>query len=371
VAIDATPLLGVRAGIGQYVAGLVSALDALVDGPEIVLTAFTWRGADGLASWAAPRRAVATRRVPARLLQQTWLRGPFPPVEWLSGPVDVFHGTNFVLPPTRRAAGVVTIHDLAYLDHPDTVTPATLRYRRLVPAGLRRAGAVCTPSRTVADRVVEVYGVDPRRVFVTPNGLGARWRAGPSRPAPAWLRARGLPERYVLFVGTVEPRKNVPVLLDAYRRLLARGERPPALVVAGSPGWDPAPAAVDLPADTVVVTGYLADDDLATVTAGASCLVLPSRAEGFGLPPLEALACGVPVVVSDLPVFREVLGPFATYVPPGNAEALAAAVARAAVDDGGESARRARQAHARRYTWQRCAAEALRAYRTAVGEAEV
>ncbi|MGE5762675.1 MAG: glycosyltransferase family 4 protein [Mycobacterium leprae] len=371
VAIDATPLLGVRAGIGHYVAGLVTALDSFADGPEVVLTAFTWRGADGLASWVTARRAVAHRRAPVRLLQQAWLRGPLPPVEWLCGPVDVFHGTNFVLPPTRRAAGVVTVHDLAYLDHPDTVTPATLRYRRLVPAGLRRAGAVCTPSRAVADRVVEVYGVDPGRVFVTPNGLGPRWLAGPSRPSPEWLLARGLPERYALFVGTVEPRKNVPVLLEAYRRLLARGERPPALVVAGAPGWDPAAATVDLPADTVVVTGYLTEDDLVTVTAGASCLVLPSRAEGFGLPPLQAFACGVPVVVSDLPVFREVLGPFATYVPPGDGDALAAAVAAAVRDDGGEAARRARQAYARRHTWQRCAAETLRAYRTAAGQAEI
>ncbi|MGE5762534.1 MAG: glycosyltransferase, partial [Mycobacterium leprae] len=96
-----------------------------------------------------------------------------------------------------------------------------------------------------------------------------------------------------------------------------------------------------------------------------------SRAEGFGLPPLQALACGVPVVVSDLPVFREVLGPFATYVPSGDPDALAAAVARALRDDRGEAPRRARQSYARRYTWQRCAAETMRAYRTAAGQAEI
>src|SRR5690606_19469987 len=128
-------------------------------------------------------------------------RGELPPVEWLCGPVHVFHATNFVLPPLSRAAGVVTVHDLTYLRYPETVSRASLRYRDLVPRSLARAAVVCTPSRAVADEVAETYRLDPDDVAVTPLGVEPEWFA--AEPADAGLRAElGLPERYALAVGT-------------------------------------------------------------------------------------------------------------------------------------------------------------------------
>jgi glycosyltransferase involved in cell wall biosynthesis len=351
--IDATPLLGRRTGIGTYVAGLLDGFARLDDPPEVVLTAFTWRGVDGLPEGF--RRA--PRRFSARALQELWTRADWPPVELLSGPVDVFHGTNFVLPPTRRAAGVLTIHDLSFEDHADTVAPATLRYRVLVPRALRRGAVVVASAEAVADQLRERYRLAADRVVVAPLGVGAQWFAPPG-PRPV-----GLPGEYVLFTGNLEPRKNLPVLLAAMALLHRERRDVPPLVLVGPPGWGPALDAAALPEGAVLTPGYLSGRDLVAAVAGASLLVLPSRAEGFGLPPLEALATGTPVVASDLPVLREVLGGHASYVPPGDAESLAAAIG-AVLDagDGGPAARAARTAYAATFTWTRCARATTGAY---------
>jgi glycosyltransferase involved in cell wall biosynthesis len=343
--MDATPLLGQRSGIGTYVAGLLSGLAELAAPPEVVLTSFTWRGVDGLPSGYER----APRRFSARALQELWLRADWPPVEWLSGRVDVFHGTNFVLPPTRRAAGVLSIHDLTYEHHADTVAPATLRYRTLVPRALKRGAYVLTLTETVAAEVREHYGTD--RVGVATPGVAPEWFDDPG-PRPD-----GLPDEYVLFVGNREPRKNLPVLLDAMARL---GPNAPPLVLAGPPGWGPA-----LDMANVVAPGYLSGDALRAAVAHARLLAFPSRYEGFGLPPVEAFATGTPVVASDLPVLREVLGGHATYATTGDADALADAI-RATLDTGSPTSAEARRAHAATYTWRRCAEEAMAGYERAL-----
>lgn len=352
VGLDATPLLGAPTGVGRHVAGLLSGLVELAPGPELIITAFTWRGAEELRRYAQAPVRLRHRRAPARLLRASWRRLDSPSVEWLTGEVDIFHATNFVLPPTRRAAGVLTVHDLAFWDHPDTVAPASLAYRQLVPRGLARAGAVCCPTRTVADSLTARFDVDPARVVVTPNGLSRLWLPGPTPVASSWLSARGLPERYLLFVGTDEPRKNLSVLMAAHRELPGA----PPLLIAGPSGWGEQTRGA-----RVFRTGYLPDRELAQVVAGAALLVLPSREEGFGITALEAFACGVPVVASDLPALREVLGDLASYAPPGEVAALAAAISDALHQDPGAGAEQ-RRAHAANYTWRRCAEAALLSY---------
>ncbi len=366
VGLDATPLLGEPTGVGRYVAGLLAGFAEVASPPDLVLTAFSWRGAEPLDAHVRPGVTVVRRRAPARLLQAGWQRCDLPPVEWLTGRIEIFHGTNFVLPPTRRAAGVLTVHDLAYDAHPDTVMAASRRYAELVPRGLRRAAAVCTVSETVATELVERYDLDRSRVVVTPNGLSARWLAGPAPAGRAELSARGLPERFLLFVGTMEPRKNLPVLLDALRVLRATRADVPPLVIAGPAGWGRPPDLAGLPAGAVVPTGYLADEALAGLVAAAACLVLPSRYEGFGLTALEALACGTPVIASDLPVLREVLGAAATFVPVGDAAALAEGLSEVLdAGRGDPSAVEARRRRAALFSWRRCAERTLAAYRLA------
>ena len=157
VGLDATPLLGHRTGVGRYVAGLSGSLAARPELHELVLVPFTWRGARDLPGVApsGPGIRCGRRRVPARLLQAAWARVRFPSVEWLAGPVDVFHATNFAAPPARRAALITTVHDLTYLRYPKMVTAASARYASLVPRALARGATVCAPAAAVAAEVTE------------------------------------------------------------------------------------------------------------------------------------------------------------------------------------------------------------------------
>jgi glycosyltransferase involved in cell wall biosynthesis len=260
---------------------------------------------------------------------------------------------------------VLTVHDLSYLRYPETVAAASLRYRTLVPRGLRRAAVVLTPSQAVAAEVRAEYGLGDR-VLATPLGVDEGWFDAVPMPA-AELAARGLPERYLLFVGSVEPRKGLPALLSALRLLHDSDRRmdegTPPLVLAGPPGWGPALETAALPPGAVVSAGYLDTADLRRLVAGAALLAYPSVYEGFGLPPLEAFAAGVPVVASDLPVVREVTGELAALAPVGDVAALAAAVRATLADPGDPVARRSR-AHG--FTWAACAADTAEAYRLAV-----
>jgi glycosyltransferase involved in cell wall biosynthesis len=356
VVLDATPLLGPRTGVGRYVEHLVREL-AGRPGLDLVATAFTLRGAGALPAAVPPEVRVRHRPAPARALQAVWERLDLPPVEWLAGRADVVHGTNFVLPPLRRAGGVLTVHDLSYLRYPETVAAASLRYRTLVPRGLRRAAVVLTPSHAVAEEVRAEYGLGDR-VRATPLGVDAAWfDAVPFTPAE--LAGRGLPDRYLLFVGTVEPRKGLPTLLAALRARHEEDPDTPPLVLAGPPGWGPALETAGLPAGAVHVTGYLETAELRRLVAGAALLAFPSVYEGFGLPPLEAFAAGVPVVASDLPVVREVTGGLATLAPVGDADALAGALGTAL---GAAPDRDALRAHARGFSWAATAAATHAAY---------
>jgi len=358
VALDATPLLGPRTGIARYVQGLLDGLPvtSLTEPPEIVLTAFTGRAWRQLAAPSAC--TVAGRPVPARVLRTFWAHTTFPPVEWLAGRTDVFHATNFVLPPTRQAVGVLTVHDLSFLRNPDTVTRDVLAYQRLVARGVRRAAAVVTDAEAVADEVAAEYGIPRASIRATHLGIDADWSATRA-PSSEEKAALGLPAEYIVAVGTVEPRKNLPLLVSAHRLLPGA----PPLVLVGGARWAGEVAATA----RVHLTGHVPDEDLRRIVAGARVLAYPSRREGFGFPPLEALACGVPVVVSDLPVLREVLGEHARFVPVGDVEALAAALA-AALDDGRTNASTAAgRTHAASFTWQRFAREILDVYRAVVG----
>jgi glycosyltransferase involved in cell wall biosynthesis len=374
VGLDATPLLGQRTGVGRYVAELLTALQQLPPAPDEevtqpVATAFSLRGRRQLAGLLPPGVADRSRPLPARLLQRVWARHGWPSVTSLMGHVDVFHATNFVLPPTGRAAGVVTVHDLSFLSLPGTVTSASRAYRELVPLSIRRARLVLTPSHAVAGELTAAYGLSPDRVVVTHLGVGPEWGTA-AAPDAALRRLLGLPERYFVFVGNLEPRKNLPLLLDAYRALLAERPDAPGLVLAGPAGWGPTLDLRGIPARQLVFTGYRSDRELRSVVAGATALVYPTAYEGFGLPPLEAFAAGVPVIASDLPVVREVVGTgaeTAALVPAGDATALAAALAHQVDADDPAPAAAARRRRAAEFTWSATAAATRSAYVRALG----
>ena len=211
IALDATPLLGPRTGVGRYVAGLAAALAGLA-GPEpesVALIPFSWRGTGDLAAAApsGPRVRLGRRRAPARLLQAAWGRLPLPPVEWLSGPVDVFHATNFVAPPTHRAATVVTVHDLSYLRFPEMVTDASARYRQLVPLALRRGAVVCTPPPPSPPRSPTSTASRPT-AWSSPPSASTPPGARPPPPTPPGWPATASPTATCCSSATASPART-------------------------------------------------------------------------------------------------------------------------------------------------------------------
>jgi glycosyltransferase involved in cell wall biosynthesis len=359
IALDATPLLGQRSGVGNYVRGVVDGLAQLDDGPEVLLTLFSVRGA---VPGPLPRRTrPAPRRAPARLLRRTWARWSWPPAELLTGRVRVFHGTNFVVPPLARAGGLVTVHDLAYLRYRDTVTGDAAQYADLVPQALRRGAHVLAVSQAMADEIAAEYRVGTDRITVAHHGVDPAWAS--ARPAsPADRMRLGLPERYLLFMGNLEPRKNLGTLVRAHADARRADPSVPALVLVGPAGWgDRWQGAPPDPRD-VVLAGYLADAELRAVVAGADAVCMPSHYEGFGLPVLEALAAGRPVLASDIPAHREVAQGHATLLPATDVAAWSAALAR---PDAAPSDPAARRTHAAGFTWRASAEAHVQAYRRA------
>jgi glycosyltransferase involved in cell wall biosynthesis len=365
IGLDATPLLGARTGVGRYVAELVRHLPTAIPcGDELVATAFTVRGASDLQGNLPSGVFARHRRFPARLLQQLWSRSQLPTVRSFVGPVDVFHGTNFVLPPPGRAAGVVTVHDLAFLRLPDVVSAASGRYRELVPRSLARAAAVCTPSRSVADDLADAYPLGGREVVVTPLGVGAGWEPRPS-PDAGWLARLGLTGDYLLFTGNVEPRKGLATVVTALRLLHERGHDLPQLCLAGPAGWGPSLDLSGLPDGLVVRVGHVPDDTLVGLVAGARALLYPSRYEGFGLPLIEAFSQGTAVIATEIPTTVELVGGepgLAALFPVGDAEALAELIEQSGAPEGEQVAVR-RRALAGTYSWNRTAALTAEVYR--------
>jgi glycosyltransferase involved in cell wall biosynthesis len=359
VALDATPLLGQRSGVGRYVTGLLHGLAEVAPWLHPRLTLFSVRGT--LPADVPPGAVRSPGRFPARLLRPLWAHTPLPPVEVLTGRVDVFHGTNFVLPPAALAGGVVTVHDLAYLRFPETVTGDVARYARMVPLALRRASAVLTVSETIAAELRAEYGAALPPVFVAPNGVDARWlSAAPA--APGDLRRLGLPDDYLLFAGNLEPRKGLGLLLAAHRAARRADPATPQLVLCGPAGWgDRWQGDAPDPAD-VLLAGYLSDEDLRGVVARARAICTPSSYEGFGLPVLEGLAAGRTVLASDIAAHREVAGGHAMLLP---REVDVWTDALLALDGTSKSDRAAGRQWAAGFTWTRSAEVHLAAYRAA------
>ncbi|HEY7107118.1 MAG TPA: glycosyltransferase family 1 protein [Acidimicrobiia bacterium] len=324
VAIDGTPLLGVRTGVGNIVAATIDALAAR-DDVELVVYAVTRRGRAELAGMLPAGVRSATRAVPARLVRRLWQRVDRPAIETWTGRVDVVHGTNYVGPPAR-APVVVSVYDLTFLERPELADPEARANTALIRRALDRGAVVHTTSDDVAARVVDAFGITTDRVVRIYPGLPTSGGGD----AAAGRRAAGA-DRYVLFLGTIDPRKNVPALVRAFD-CVAGADAELRLVLAGQPGGDSGRVADAMRAaghrDRVLLTGYVDNTARRDLIAGSSLLAFPSHDEGFGFPPLEAMAAGVPVVAAAAGSLPEVLGDAAVLVPPDDVDALATAMQR-------------------------------------------
>jgi glycosyltransferase involved in cell wall biosynthesis len=370
VAVDATPVLGRPTGIGVAVGGLLESLRVLADPSlDIVTYGLTARG------WRELRRRFPTGQVsrgpmPAGALQRVWGQVELPPIELWTGAVDLVHGTNFVVPPARRAARLVSVHDLTAVRWPQMVAPAALRYPGLVRRAVAGGADVHTGAHAMVPEICETFGLSAERVHVVGWGIKP---PGPARPGtrprltPPGLTPPGPP--YVLGLGTIEPRKDFPLLVAAFDRI-ADDHPDLQLRIVGSSGW----GAEDLDdairrsphAGRIRRDGWV--DDVDAVIAGATVFAFPSVYEGFGVPPLEAMAHGVPVVATAAGAVPEVVGDAADLVPVGDADALAAAIGRVLDDD--EHRRRlvaAGRERVKDFTWERTATAMRDLYKELAG----
>jgi glycosyltransferase involved in cell wall biosynthesis len=328
ILLDYRPALVTRTGVGEYVHRMAEALVRVSAGRDDI-TIFASSLKNRLAPGAVSGARSADARVPARLLTSLWQRREWPRVETLAGgPFDIVQSSQPTLVPARSGLRLTTAHDLDFLDHPErTQAEFAGRYAALARRHARETDHVIAVSAYTAGEVEARLGVPRHRITVCRPGR------------PGWpVRAAAPPASigYLLFVGTLEPRKNVAGLLEAYGRLVARNHQAPPLVLVGRTVPESARilAALERPPfeGRVRHRGYIPDADRPGLYAGATALILPSFAEGFGLPVLEAMTVGVPVITSDRGSLPEVVGDAGLLVSPTDPEELAAAMQRVVGD---------------------------------------
>ncbi|MBI1896962.1 MAG: glycosyltransferase family 4 protein [Acidobacteria bacterium] len=286
-----------------------------------------------------------------------------PAMEFLTAGVDVFHASNQVRNPPRRKLLSATLFDMTCTLMPGKHTRANVRAERnFAERVLKRAAGVISISENTKNDAVKLIGLDPRRIAVIYPGVSGAFFAVSEAQKRAAAIKYGLHKPYVLFVGTVEPRKNIDVLLDAWQQL------PPALheqfdlIIAGSIGWSPENTVRRLQGGIAGVrhTGYVPEADLPALTGGAALFVYPSLYEGFGLPLAQAMAAGVPVITSAVSSLPEVAGPAGLLVDPRSPSELRAAIQRALASPSLlEKMSHAGSRRAREFTWDRCARQSI------------
>jgi glycosyltransferase involved in cell wall biosynthesis len=371
LAIDARSALSAeRTGIGHYTRELIRHLPE-VD-PDTTYVAWYLNARRLLRPWRWGRRIFPRRPnlierwspIPGRVFGPMSALYDWPPLDRLLR-FDVLLAPNFVPPPTRAAPVVITVHDLAFRRFPETAPMATRRWLTRLAGAVARAAAIIVPSAATKADLLDLYAVEAERVAVIRHGIDHQtFRPAGATEIERVRRRYGIDGPYLLFVGGLEARKNLPALLRAYATL-PDGIRP-SLVLAGSAvPWNPeasvalSEALLRLPPhvrEGIALTGYVADPNRAALYTGAAALVFPSLYEGFGFPVLEAMACGTPVVTSNVSSLPEVAGPDAVLVDPRDVESIAHGLRRVLEEE--ELVRRLRAAgpvRASRFSWDQAA----------------
>jgi len=371
IAIDGIPLAEPKTGIGHYTFELARGLASLAPAHEFELVAHVnvepavesaFEGDD-----ARPANLSAVH-APVNALSKRWWTIGLPLYVQRRG-VALFHGTNYKIPLWNRCRTIVTIHDLSLLLHSHTHEEELVRRARLrLPATARMASKIITDSESVKREICEHLNVKPEKIAVVPLAPRRAFRPVNAPEVVASARRRlGVEDDFILFVGTVEPRKNLLTLVRAFEELTRRRDFHAQLVIAGQKGWltEELFALIEQSGlgRRILFTGYISDEDLAALYSSCRVCVYPSLYEGFGLPPLEAMSCGAPVITSRIPVIMETVGEAARLVEPTDVRALADCLHEL----WGDEAERRRLsaegiAHAARFTWERTARLTLDVY---------
>ncbi len=366
VSLDASAIPAKAAGAGRYVAGLLQALSSLEE-----LSLVVWTRVDDGARWQdlAPRAQILAKAPvlrPARLVWEQLRLGR----EIQDTGASIHHGPHYTMPALRSVPCVVTIHDMSFFDHPEWHERAKVAFfRQAIRLAVRSAAGIICVSGYTRDRLLARF--QPKcPVFVIEHGVDLeRFRPDPPRGPDsdeAVLGAFGIRRPYVCYIGTVEPRKDVVGLVAAFDRI-APAHPALQLVIAGQAGWGEKELVASIAgarhADRVLRLGYVPDEAVPALLRQAAAFAYPSRLEGFGLPVLEALACGTAVVTTEDTAMSEFAKGAVLSVRPGDVESLAGALDMAVRGDATQPARRRRGLEiARAHTWERAAREHLAIY---------
>lgn len=366
ICLDIQPAVAQRAGVGRYTKQLAEALPALADDLDLAYLYFDFRR-QGHPLHLPSASVRAVRWCPGWAAQQMWKRLNWPPFNWFAGDADLYHFSNFIIPPLTRGRATVSIHDLSFMRHPEFTEEGNLAYLRAkIPATVKRADAVLTISEFSRQAIIEELNVPEERVHLTSLGVDPLFKRASQEQIAATKRNFGMARPYLLYVSTVEPRKNHRFLLDVFARL---GDLDIDLVIAGGRGWKSEPVFEAMGshplADRIHYIEYVGDEHLPALYSGAEIFVMPSFYEGFGLPPLEAMACGTPTLVAPAGSIAEVVGDAAEVIADFDHEQWETAIRRLLTD----SERRAELSRlgpvrSATFTWERTARETLAVFRS-------
>ncbi len=359
--IDAQPIYGQRAGVGAYVYEVVKRLPGILAEDEIRLILFRFLKKEPIPGGILGNNVtIATHKFfPRKLLEGSMKAGIPLPFPWFSGEGDAFLFPNFVSYPTRNRPSALIVYDLSYHRYPEMAERKNRAFlSRFVPPSLKRATAVITISEFSRREISEIYGVPPEKIHIAYPGVDPE-RFHPvedSEKIRDTLNKYGLPSDYLLFIGTLEPRKGITSLLEAYQSW-STPDKPP-LVLVGKRGWGNLPLleeALSGKIPGVFIPGYIAHDDLPILLSHARAFVYPSDYEGFGMPVLEAMACGIPVVCGSCPSFREIGGELPFMCQASDPNALRAAIEEAVFHPPPPHAIREGIRRAGTFTWENTA----------------
>lgn len=373
IGIEFTSAVTQGAGIGRLTRGLVRALERLDRANDYRLVVTKDRRNRQVGPLASNFN-LAELPITERQANVLWhrLRVPWD-LQRFTGPLDLFHGTNFVLPPVGRTPALVTIHDLSYRLFPEAAEPSLVKFlERAVPDGLRRARLVVADSESTRQDVAEQYGVPLDRIRVVYGGVDDRFQRVTDRDRLERVKMQyGIDGPAILAVGTLQPRKNITRLVQAYQ-LLRELNLPHRLYIAGASGWMYSDLFVQIEelglTPFIKFLGFVRDEDLPALYSVADLYVYPSLYEGFGLPVLEALACGAVVVCSGVSSIPEVGGDAVMYCDPYDVPNIAMAMDRALNDEGLRDRLRARAPEqVARFSWPNAGRSLLQAYAEALG----
>lgn len=374
IGIDVTSALTQGGGIGRYTRELVHALVSLDKSNDYRLFSARIQDQPPVPNPLPESSAITYHEAPLseRWLYRLWYRARLPiPVQWVTGKLDLFHSPDFVLPPTGgNIPTLLTVHDLSFVHYPETFPETLVKYlNSIVPWSVERATHVLADSKATKADLMAVWQVPEEKITVLYSGVSERFRPVEDKKERAQVRrVYNLGERpYVLAVGTVQPRKNYQMLVRAFRPVAER--LPHKLVVAGGKGWmeEEMTAEVERQGlqERVLFTGFVADAHLPALYSEASLLAFPSLYEGFGLPILEAMACGVPTVISDGSSLPEVAGEAAVQLSATDEAAWSETLLTLLENDQKrESMVEAGFAQVARFSWFKAAQKLIQVYET-------